>query len=218
MSKDNPKEITAAPNDAKERAKAIETAMSQIEKAFGKGSIMKLGAESKLDIQVVSTGSLSLDLALGVGGIPRGRVTEIYGPESGGKTTLALAIAAALRTEQAMRDDLGKIEIEVPTAVNLFSASGKLGATLVNNLDQPVTVAGDGSQTRSVCFVDDLVAGILAFAAIDHPGPVNLGNPEEMSVLRIAPLSRSVRLPGRRSMASALDPSLTVRASLLTVR
>ncbi|PNY81617.1 recombinase RecA [Deinococcus koreensis] len=94
MSKDNPKEITAAPNDSKERAKAIETAMSQIEKAFGKGSIMKLGAESKLDVQVVSTGSLSLDLALGVGGIPRGRVTEIYGPEAGGKTTLALAIVA----------------------------------------------------------------------------------------------------------------------------
>ncbi len=94
MSKENPKEITAAPTDNKERQKAIETAMSQIEKAFGKGSIMKLGAESKLDVQVVSTGSLSLDLALGVGGIPRGRVTEIYGPESGGKTTLALSIVA----------------------------------------------------------------------------------------------------------------------------
>ncbi|GGM14627.1 recombinase RecA [Deinococcus aerophilus] len=94
MSKDNPKEITAAPSDNKERQKAIDTAMSQIEKAFGKGSIMKLGAESKLDVQVVSTGSLSLDLALGVGGIPRGRVTEIYGPESGGKTTLALSIIA----------------------------------------------------------------------------------------------------------------------------
>ncbi|CAM4375003.1 recombinase RecA [Deinococcus marmoris] len=94
MSKENPKEISAAPSDSKERQKAIETAMSQIEKAFGKGSIMKLGAESKLDIQVISTGSLSLDLALGVGGIPRGRVTEIYGPEAGGKTTLALSIVA----------------------------------------------------------------------------------------------------------------------------
>ncbi|MXV20738.1 MULTISPECIES: recombinase RecA [Deinococcus] len=92
MSKE--KDITAAPTDAKERAKAIETAMSQIEKAFGKGSIMKLGAESKLDVQAVSTGSLSLDLALGVGGVPKGRITEIYGPESGGKTTLALAIVA----------------------------------------------------------------------------------------------------------------------------
>ncbi|MFC4640120.1 ATPase domain-containing protein, partial [Deinococcus hohokamensis] len=93
MSKDNPKQ-TAAPSDAGERTKAIEMAMSQIEKAFGKGSIMKLGAESKLDVQAVSTGSLSLDVALGVGGIPKGRVTEIYGPESGGKTTLALSIIA----------------------------------------------------------------------------------------------------------------------------
>ncbi|EYB67133.1 recombinase A [Deinococcus phoenicis] len=93
MSKDNPKDF-GTPGDSKERTKAIEMAMTQIEKAFGKGSIMKLGAESKLDVQVVSTGSLSLDLALGVGGIPRGRITEIYGPESGGKTTLALSIIA----------------------------------------------------------------------------------------------------------------------------
>ncbi|PTA67229.1 recombinase RecA [Deinococcus arcticus] len=93
MSKDNTKEF-GVPSDAKERAKAIETAMSQIEKAFGKGSIMKLGAESKLDVQAVSTGSLSLDLALGIGGVPKGRITEIYGPESGGKTTLALSIVA----------------------------------------------------------------------------------------------------------------------------
>lgn len=93
MSKDNPKDF-GTPGDSKERFKAIETAMTQIEKAFGKGSIMRLGAESKLDVQAVSTGSLSLDLALGVGGIPRGRITEIYGPESGGKTTLALSIIA----------------------------------------------------------------------------------------------------------------------------
>ncbi|WP_293914130.1 recombinase RecA [Deinococcus sp.] len=94
MSKDNPKETTAAPNNDKERAKAIDMAMSQIEKQFGKGSIMRLGADTKLDVQAISTGSLSLDLALGIGGIPRGRVTEIYGPEAGGKTTLALAIIA----------------------------------------------------------------------------------------------------------------------------
>ena len=81
-------------SNALARNKAIETAMSQIEKQFGKGSIMRLGAESKLDVQTISTGSLSLDLALGVGGIPRGRITEIYGPESGGKTTLALSIVA----------------------------------------------------------------------------------------------------------------------------
>ena len=76
------------------RKKALDGAMSQIEKQFGKGSIMKLSADSRLDVSVIPTGSLSLDLALGVGGVPKGRVIEIYGPESGGKTTLALHIIA----------------------------------------------------------------------------------------------------------------------------
>ena len=81
-----------------EKEKAIELAVSSIEKAFGKGSIMRLGNEDALvkDIEAVSTGSVSLDIALGVGGLPRGRIIEIYGPESSGKTTLALhAIAEA---------------------------------------------------------------------------------------------------------------------------
>lgn len=94
MSKNKEKEISSTPLDQKERQQAIGAAISQIEKNFGKGSIMLLGAESKLDIQTISTGSLSLDLALGAGGVPRGRITEIYGPESGGKTTLALSIVA----------------------------------------------------------------------------------------------------------------------------
>ncbi|SMB84257.1 recombinase RecA [Deinococcus hopiensis] len=98
MAKETTKEF-GVPTDSKERTKAIEMAMTQIEKQFGKGSIMKLGADSKLDVQVISTGSLSLDVALGVGGIPKGRVTEIYGPESGGKTTLALSIIAQSQKE-----------------------------------------------------------------------------------------------------------------------
>ncbi|AJE02209.1 recombinase RecA [Geobacter pickeringii] len=78
-----------------DREKAIELTLSQIEKQFGKGAIMRLGAEEALpDIAAIPTGSVSLDLALGVGGVPRGRVIEIYGPESSGKTTLALHIAA----------------------------------------------------------------------------------------------------------------------------
>ncbi|WP_052326702.1 recombinase RecA [Deinococcus peraridilitoris] len=77
-----------------EKRTALNAAMSQIEKQFGKGSIMMLGAETKLDLEGLPTGSLSLDVALGVGGIPKGRITEIYGPESGGKTTLALSIIA----------------------------------------------------------------------------------------------------------------------------
>src|SRR5215217_8933922 len=78
-----------------EKAKALQAALAQIEKQFGKGSIMRLGEGEVIeDIEVVSTGSLGLDIALGVGGLPRGRVVEIYGPESGGKTTLALHIIA----------------------------------------------------------------------------------------------------------------------------
>ena len=80
--------------NSKDRMKAMDLAVSQIERQFGKGSIMKLGARDHLDIPVISTTSLSLDYALGVGGIPRGRVSEIFGPESSGKTTLALHIVA----------------------------------------------------------------------------------------------------------------------------
>ena len=77
-----------------EKLKAIENAMSQIEKQFGKGSIMKLGENSSLNVEAISTGCLDLDIALGIGGVPRGRIIEIYGPESSGKTTVALHIIA----------------------------------------------------------------------------------------------------------------------------
>ena len=80
--------------DISDRQKALELALSQIEKQFGKGSIMKLGGETKLDVEALSTGILSLDLALGVGGFPRGRVTEVFGPEASGKTTLTLSVIA----------------------------------------------------------------------------------------------------------------------------
>src|SRR5438128_431622 len=79
-----------------DRQKALEAALAQIDRAFGKGSAMKLGSRDKMEIETIPTGSLGLDIALGVGGLPRGRVVEIYGPESSGKTTLALhAIAEA---------------------------------------------------------------------------------------------------------------------------
>jgi recombination protein RecA len=79
-----------------DRQKALEAALAQIDRAFGKGSAMKLGSREKIEIETIPTGSLGLDIALGVGGLPRGRVIEIYGPESSGKTTLALhAIAEA---------------------------------------------------------------------------------------------------------------------------
>src|SRR5260370_4038906 len=78
-----------------EREKAIEQALNQIERRFGKGAIMKLGEISRIHVDVIPTGSIALDLALGVGGIPRGRITEIYGPEASGKTTLGQHIIAS---------------------------------------------------------------------------------------------------------------------------
>jgi len=78
----------------KEKEKALEIAISQIEKNFGKGSIMKMGGVSKLAVESIPTGSISLDMALGVGGLPRGRVVEIFGPESSGKTTVSLQVVA----------------------------------------------------------------------------------------------------------------------------
>ena len=77
-----------------DKQKAIEAALSQIDKAFGKGSVMKLGQRPNIDIEAISTGSLGLDIALGIGGLPKGRIVEIYGPESSGKTTLALHTVA----------------------------------------------------------------------------------------------------------------------------
>ncbi len=77
-----------------DKQKALEAALGQIERAFGKGSVMRLGADQAVQVEVVSTGSLGLDIALGIGGLPRGRVVEVYGPESSGKTTLALHVIA----------------------------------------------------------------------------------------------------------------------------
>ena len=84
-----------APVKPEDKKKALETALAQIEKNFGKGAIMRLGDDIPVNVEAISTGSLSLDLALGIGGVPRGRIVEIYGPESSGKTTLALHILAS---------------------------------------------------------------------------------------------------------------------------
>jgi len=89
-------------DDLKERTKAIDIAVGQIEKQFGKGSIMRLGSREKIEVAAIPTGSLSLDAALGVGGVPRGRVIEIFGPESSGKTTLSLHVIAEAQRRGGM--------------------------------------------------------------------------------------------------------------------
>ncbi|HCH28922.1 MAG TPA: DNA recombination/repair protein RecA, partial [Ruminococcaceae bacterium] len=76
------------------KARALQTAVEQIEKQYGKGAVMRLGENASMNVEHISTGSLSLDMALGIGGIPKGRIVEIYGPESSGKTTVALHCVA----------------------------------------------------------------------------------------------------------------------------
>src|SRR5210317_7498 len=97
MTKSNLKVVKSTKDqemDIKEKNKALDAAIAQITDNFGKGSVMKLGQRRAMDIESISTGSLSLDLALGIGGLPKGRIVEVYGPESSGKTTLALQVVA----------------------------------------------------------------------------------------------------------------------------
>ena len=97
------------PGQAEDKKKALETAIAQIEKNFGKGAIMHLGDDIPVNVEAIPTGSLSLDLALGIGGVPRGRIVEIYGPESSGKTTLALHILASA---QKLGGEVAFIDVE----------------------------------------------------------------------------------------------------------
>lgn len=123
-----------------DKTKALDAALSQIERAFGKGSIMRLGQQKVLEIETIPTGSLGLDIALGVGGLPRGRVIEIFGPESSGKTTLALHTVAEAQK-------LGGVSafIDAEHALDPVYAR-KLGVNLDNLLiSQPDT----GEQARN---------------------------------------------------------------------
>ena len=96
--------------DAEEKKKALDTAIAYIEKQFGKGAIMKLGEAKAMDIEAIPTGSMTLDMALGIGGVPRGRIIEIYGPESSGKTTVALHVIAET---QKMGGEVAFIDVEM---------------------------------------------------------------------------------------------------------
>ena len=129
-------------NEQSEKLQMLETALSQIEKSYGKGSIMKFGDWESMDIPVISTGSLSLDLALGIGGIPRGRITEIYGPEASGKTTLALHVVA-----NAQKAGGVAAYIDAEHAMDP-AYTGKLGV----NLDELLISQPDsGEQALDIC-------------------------------------------------------------------
>jgi len=130
--------------DRNERAKAIEAALAQIDKQFGKGSIMRLGSREKIDVPAIPTGSLSLDAALGVGGLPRGRVVEIFGPESSGKTTLALHVISEAQRRGGMA---AFIDAEHALDANY---AGKLG---VNTDDLLVSQPDSGEQALEIAEV-----------------------------------------------------------------
>ena len=95
--KKTPTVMVSPDSDAEAKKKALKTALSQIEKKHGEGSVMRLGDNTRMEVQAVSTGSIALDIALGIGGVPRGRIIEIFGPESSGKTTVALHIVAEVQ-------------------------------------------------------------------------------------------------------------------------
>lgn len=127
---------------AEAKQKALETALNQIEKQFGKGAVMKLGQNSILNVESISTGSLSLDIALGIGGLPRGRIIEIYGPESSGKTTVALHVVA-----EAQKAGGSAVFIDVEHALDPVYAAA-LGVDIDSLLvSQPDT----GEQALEIC-------------------------------------------------------------------
>ncbi len=141
----------------KDRLKALDAAISKIEKQFGRGSIMRLGSEGAADISVIPSGSITLDIALGVGGFPRGRVIEIYGPESSGKTTLALNAVA-----QAQKGGGSAAFIDAEHALDVSYAE-KLG---VNTADLLISQPDTGEQALEV--TETLVrSGALDIVVID---------------------------------------------------
>ena len=101
---DKDKKAAGKDKDAKARDQALQAAVTQIEREFGAGSLMKLGDKTAVEIEAIPTGALSLDLALGVGGVPKGRIVEIFGPESSGKTTLIYHILAQAQAQGPARD------------------------------------------------------------------------------------------------------------------
>lgn len=149
------KAAPTAPNADKKRA--IETAMAQIEKLYGKGSIMRCGDEQAANVEAISTGSLALDLALGIGGLPKGRIVEIYGPESSGKTTLALHVLAQA---QKAGGEVAFIDAEHALDIGYARALG------VNVEDMLVSQPDTGEQALEI--TEQLVrSGALDVVVID---------------------------------------------------
>ena len=153
----NLKVVNEAHTDDKEKQKSLDAAISQIDSNFGKGSVMKLGQRQVMDIESISTGSLSLDIALGIGGLPKSRIVEIYGPESSGKTTLALQVIA-----EAQKSGGTCAFIDAEHALDPSYAK-KLG---VNTTDLLISQPDTGEQALEI--TDTLVrSGAISVLVVD---------------------------------------------------
>ena len=155
--------------DADERKKALETAIAYIEKQFGKGAIMKLGDARAMDVEAIPTGSMTLDMALGIGGVPRGRIIEIYGPESSGKTTVALHIIAET---QKMGGEVAFIDVEHALdpvyAQNLGVDIDSMLVSQPDSGEQALEIAEALARSGAIdCIVIDSVAAMVTKAEID---------------------------------------------------
>lgn len=167
--KNDSKKALVVPKNSDEKKKALQTAIEQIEKQYGAGAVMKLGQHSTLNVEAIPTGSMTLDMALGIGGVPRGRIVEIYGPESSGKTTVALHIAAEA---QKLGGDVAFIDVE--HALDPVYAE-KLGVDIENMLvsqpdsgEQALEIAEALVRSGAIdCIVLDSVAAMVTKAEID---------------------------------------------------
>ncbi len=173
MAIDKKKKSEARPvthiTDADEKKKALETALEYIEKKFGKGAVMKLGSEQNLDIEAIPTGSMTLDMALGIGGIPRGRIIELYGPESSGKTTVALHCIAET---QKLGGEVAFIDVEHALdpiyARNLGVDIDNLIVSQPDSGEQALEIAEALARSGAIdCIVVDSVAAMVTKAEID---------------------------------------------------
>ena len=155
--------------DASEKKKALDTAIAYIEKQFGKGAIMKLGDARAMDVEAIPTGSMTLDMALGIGGVPKGRIVEVYGPESSGKTTVALHIIAET---QKMGGEVAFIDVEHALDPVYAKALGvDIDSMLVSQPDsgeQALEIAEALARSGAIdCIVIDSVAAMVTKAEID---------------------------------------------------
>lgn len=169
MKKTVEKAIPTAAQSKEDKRKALDTAIAQLEKTYGAGAVMRLGQTTTLNVEAIPTGSMTLDMALGIGGVPRGRIVEIYGPESSGKTTVALSIAAQA---QKLGGEVAFIDVEHALDPIYAEALGvDINSMLVSQPDsgeQALEIAEALVRSGAIdCIVLDSVAAMVTKAEID---------------------------------------------------